>query len=84
MSSGGRFSYGLGYVEVDRQRADVVRVDRMPKGQAPSIDENYSGLRKKDRITYKHNMFQIDLTQVKTFEVSLGVFYIIIASYFRH
>lgn len=35
----------------------------------PSVDEHYSGLRRKDRVTYKHNMFQIDLTQVKTFEV---------------
>jgi hypothetical protein len=43
-----------------------------PAGKAPSIDEPYSGLRRKDRVTYTHNLFQIDLTQVKTFEVSLS------------
>ena len=43
----------------------------LSSGQAPSLDEPYSGMRKKDRISYRHDLFQIDLTSVATFDVSV-------------
>lgn len=40
-------------------------------GNPPAPNEMYENKRKKDRISYKHNLFQIDLTQVRSFNVSL-------------
>jgi hypothetical protein len=34
------------------------------------MNEPYENVRKKDRISYKHSLFQVDLTQVRSFTVS--------------